>query len=121
MQENPANQGNPMAQEEVDQCIQDCLNCHTVCTQAVTNCLQAGGEHAQPTHIQTLLDCAEICLTAAHFMIRNSALSGYTCQACMQVCDHTAAESERTGDTDVVNACRACVESCKQIVNMIPY
>ncbi|HEY9430726.1 MAG TPA: hypothetical protein VI260_04490 [Blastocatellia bacterium] len=31
---------------EMQQCIQECLNCHSVCLQIVTYCLQQGGRHA---------------------------------------------------------------------------
>ena len=65
MQENPEL---PLSQVEMQQCIQDCLDCHAVCMQTAEACRQAGGEHAHDEHVYMLLDCADMCLTAAHFM-----------------------------------------------------
>jgi len=111
--------GNQMGQIEIEQCVQDCLNCNTICLQTAKNCQKAGGDHAKPEHISMLLDCAEMCLTAAHFMQHNSPMHGYVCQTCAQVCNHCAGECEQMGDTDCANACRNCAWSCEQIAKMI--
>ena len=116
MQENPEL---PLSQVEMQQCIQDCLDCHAVCMQTAEACRQAGGEHAHDEHVYMLLDCADMCLTAAHFMQHNSPLYGYTCQACMQVCNHCAGECERMGDNDCANACRTCAQSCEQLTKLV--
>ena len=31
-------------------CITDCLDCHSVCLATIGHCLQKGGEHAEPAH-----------------------------------------------------------------------
>ena len=49
-----------MSQIEIQQCIQDCLNCHATCMRTAEACRQAGGEHAKNEHIYMLLDCAEM-------------------------------------------------------------
>jgi len=38
-------------------------DCHDTCLQAVSHCLDTGGDHARTQHITLLLDCAEICQT----------------------------------------------------------
>ncbi len=108
-----------MSQVEMQQCIQDCLNCHATCMRTAEAYKQAGGDHASKEHIYMLLDCAEMCLTAAHFMQHNSPLYGYTCQAAMQVATHCAGECDRMGDTDCANACRICASSCEQLIKLI--
>ena len=50
-----------MSQVEMQQAAQDCMNCHDVCLQTVQQCQQAGGQHAQESHIQMMQDCAELC------------------------------------------------------------
>lgn len=50
---------------EMQQGINECLSCHSVCLQTVTHCLQMGGKHAEVNHIQLLLACAEVCQTRA--------------------------------------------------------
>src|SRR5436305_7470389 len=113
------NSEQPMSQVEMQQCIQDCLDCHAVCMRTAEACRQAGGEHAHDEHVYMLLDCADMCLTAAHFMQHNSPLYGYTCQACMQVCNHCAGECEQMGDNDCANACRTCAQSCEQMTKLV--
>jgi hypothetical protein len=114
------NQGNQMSQVEIQQCIQDCLSCSDVCLQTAINCQKAGGDHAKPEHISMLQDCAEMCMTTAHFLQHNSPLSGSICQACAEVCNHCAGECEQMGDTDCANACRNTAWSCEQLAKLIP-
>ena len=102
--------------DQMQDCIQDCLNCHTVCLDTATGALQKGGQHAE--HVLLLLDCSDICLTAAHFMLRNSPLHGYVCQACAEVCTRCGEICAQMGENDCANACQACAVSCQQIVKM---
>jgi hypothetical protein len=55
---------------EMQQCIQNCLECHSYCVATVSHCLEMGGEHASKEHITTLLACAESCQTSANFMVQ---------------------------------------------------
>jgi len=101
------------------QCIQNCQVCHTTCLQTVSHCLRKGGRHAEADHIRLMLDCVEICQTAANFMIRGSDLHPYTCGACAAVCERCAEDCERLGDDDWMRvcaaACRRCAESCREM------
>ena len=108
-----------MAQVEMQQCIQDCLTCHSVCMDTAQKGRQEGGAPAEMGHIQMMLDCAEICLTAAHFMQHNSPLYGYVCQAAAQVSNHCANECDQMGDSDCANACRNASSSCEQMTKMV--
>jgi hypothetical protein len=109
-----------MSQIEMQQCIQDCLNCSATCKRTAEACKRAGGEHGKAEHVYMLLDCGEICQTAAHFMQHNSPLYGYVCQAALQVANHCGEECDRVGDTDCANACRTAVESLQQVVRLLP-
>jgi len=95
-------------------CIEECLRCHRSCLQmATTHCLHLGGRHTEPAHLTLMLNCAELCLTAAHFMIAESALHAHVCAACAKVCSACADSCESVGDMDdCVQACRACADSC---------
>lgn len=108
--------------EEMQQCVQACLDCHRICLETVTYCLQMGGEHADPAHIRLLLDCAEICQTSANFMLRGSELHGPTCAVCAEVCERCAQSCERMGDDAQMKACaevcRRCAESCTRMATM---
>lgn len=108
---------------DMQQCIQECLNCHSICLQTVSHCLQMGGKHADPQHIALLLDCAEICQTSANFMLRGSPLHGRTCGVCAEVCELCAQSCEQMGDDAMMQACaaacRRCAESCRQMAAMV--
>ena len=114
------NTGNSMEQVEMQQCIQDCLDCHRVCTDTANKYKRAGKEQTHTQHITMLLDCAEMCLTTAHFMQHDSPLHVYVCQACAQVCNHCAGECDLMGDADSANACHKCAWSCEQMAKIVP-
>ena len=107
---------------EMQQCIQECLNCHSVCLATVADCLRMGGEHAAAAHIGLLLDCAEICQTSANFMLRGSQFHTRICGACAEVCEQCAQDCERMGDNARMKACadtcRRCAESCRRMAAM---
>jgi hypothetical protein len=103
----------------MQQGIDICSDCHDVCLQTLTHCLQKGGKHAEAAHIGLLIDCAEICRTSADFMLRGSTLHASTCSACADVCEECAASCERSGlDPEMRNCadtCRRCADSCRQM------
>jgi hypothetical protein len=103
--------------EQMQSCIQECLDCHRVCLETITHCLEKGGRHAEPDHVRLLMDCAEICQTSANFMLRGSDLHPMTCEVCAEVCAECADDCERfEGDAQMQNcaaACRSCSEMCQ--------
>ena len=104
---------------DMQECIQNCLDCHRICLETAMHCLQMGGKHADPAHIRVLLDCAEICQTSANFMIRGSEFHSRTCAVCAEVCRRYADECEQMGpDTkmqECIDICRRCAESCSHM------
>ena len=106
----------PMVDDEMQNCIQDCLNCHTVCLDTAMSMMQKSDK---ADHTRLLLDCAEICLTSAHFMLRNSPFHGNTCQVCATICEHCAEMCFLEGENDCGNACQACAVSCQQMVKIV--
>ncbi len=104
---------------EMEQCIDNCTQCHAICLETITHCLSKGGKHAAPDHIRLLQDCAQICATSADFMLRGSDLHGRTCAVCADVCTRCAESCERMGDDEVMlgcaEMCRRCAESCRMM------
>lgn len=102
---------------DMQQCIANCVECHRVCLETLSHCLQKGGRHAEAAHIRLLLDCAKICATSADFMIRGSTLHGRTCWVCAEVCEACAQDCEQMADDKTmrrcVETCRRCAESCR--------
>jgi hypothetical protein len=105
---------------EMQQCIDECTDCHAICLQTLSHCLELGGKHADPAHIRLLLDCAEMCQTSTNFMLRGSDLHQRTCGVCAEVCRACAEDCERmAGDDqmmkDCAEQCRRCAESCERM------
>ena len=106
--------------EPIQQCIQNCLDCHQVCLSTVTMyCLPQLGQHTEVDHICLLLDCAEICQTSANFMLHGSEFHTRTCEICAEICDRCATECEQFSNDDQMQtcakACRHCASSCRQM------
>jgi hypothetical protein len=102
---------------QMQQCIDHCLACHSVCLrEAMNHCLETGGRHSEPAHFRLMINCAEICQTSANFMLSHSALHARVCGVCAEVCEACARSCEQVSDMDeCVQACRRCAESCRQM------
>jgi hypothetical protein len=103
---------------EITACIDACVVCHAVCTEAIAQSLERGGEQSAFPHVRLLLDCAEICQVSANFLLRGSNLHVETCAVCADVCDRCAVECESMQQGDdlmrrCAEACRRCAETCR--------
>lgn len=102
---------------EMQECIENCHNCHDICAEAIQHCLEKGGEHAAPGHIRLLIDCAQICHTSEDFMLRGSELHPATCEACARICEECAESCEELDADPMMKECaehcRRCAESCR--------
>lgn len=99
-------------------CIDKCAACHRVCLETLTYCTEKGGRHAETSHMQLLMDCAQICQTSADFVIRKSEFGEKACYFCGDVCDRCAESCEGfQGDEQMrrcAETCRQCAEACRQ-------
>ena len=106
----------------MNDCIDNCTNCHAICVETVNYCVTEGGEHAAPEHIALLAACADICATSAATMLRGAAVSTVICGACAEVCRQCAEACERFGDDAEMKRCaeicRRCEESCTRMAAM---
>lgn len=106
----------------MQRCIQNCQECHAACAALIGHCLSLGGDHAAPSHIGMLQDCAHICATSLGFMLRNSPRHPLTCGVCAQVCEACADECRgmAEGDSQMIECaetCSRCAESCRQMAH----
>jgi hypothetical protein len=105
--------------QDMKQCIQECLSCHRICLETLTQCLQKGGRHVEAKHLRLMMDCTQICQTSADFMLRGSDLHTRTCFACAEVCSACAESCEKMADDAQMkacaDACRRCAESCRRM------
>ena len=108
-----------MMGEHMQRCIEACTTCHGVCLETIQHCMKMGGKHAEPNHIRTMMDCAQICATSADFMLRGSDMHAMTCGVCAEVCERCAQSCESMGDDEMMRrcaeACRMCAQSCREM------
>jgi hypothetical protein len=116
--DNDATMQNNEEHDAMQECIEECLNCHAVCTMTAQHCLVKGGEHADVNVVGVLLDCAELCQVSANFMLRGSPFHAVTCaaaaelcRACEEVCRTVADDEQMEHCADV---CAACGDSCER-------
>jgi hypothetical protein len=104
-------------------CIDACNYCHQVCLQTAMNyCLMTGGKHVEPEHFRMMMSCAEICQTAANFMLSNSRFHTRTCAICAEVCEACAQDCRNIGGMDeCIQACQNCAESCHQMAGAMQH
>lgn len=102
---------------EMQQCIDNCTNCHQTCLQmAMNHCLEMGGKHTEPDHFKLMMACAEICQTSANFMLIGTPHHKHVCAECAEICEECASDCERIGDMEkCVEACRKCAGTCRQM------
>src|SRR5918912_1025018 len=105
----------PGMTEPMRQCIENCLDCHTICLEIAGRHLRGDDGQARPGQLRLLLDCAEICQTSANFMLRGSDLHTHTCTVCAAICDECARECEQVGEQTCADVCRRCAYSCRQM------
>ncbi len=111
------------AQDRLLECIEECLNCHVVCTMTVQHCLASGGDLAEVNLTGILLDCAELCQVSANFMLRGSPYHPLTCGACAELC-RSCEEACRAASHDdeqldhCAEVCATCAELCESMVEM---
>jgi hypothetical protein len=102
---------------DMQQCIQQCSDCHRVCLETLAYCTQQGGRHVEAKHLGLLLDCVQMCHTSADFMIRGSALHTRVCAVCAEVCEQCAQSCDQFGDDaqmkTCADTCRRCAQSCR--------
>lgn len=108
---------------DMTQCIEACSRCHGVCVATMQHCLKLGGKHAAAEHIRDMQDCAQICATAADFMLRGSAAHAYVCAACAEACDRCEESCREVNDSPemqrCIDACRACGTLCHRMAGMV--
>lgn len=100
----------------MNECIENCTQCHATCLETINYCLGKGGKHADPEHISLMGVCADICATSADAMLRGSPVHAVTCGACAEICRRCAESCESMGDDAEMQRCaqmcRRCADSC---------
>lgn len=102
--------------KEMQDCVQACLSCHTMCEETMSSCMQLGGQ-AQMQIMRTLMDCSEMTRMCADMMMRRSPMSAEMCALCARACEMCAEACMSMPDDPQMmrcaEACRRCADMCR--------
>ncbi len=101
--------------KEMQTCIDNCIECASICEKTLSYCLSKGENHAEGKHIKLLMDCVDICYTSARAMTRGSQFHNVSCRACAEICRACAYDCNAMEDDvmkDCAIACEKCALSC---------
>ena len=108
--------------DDMQECIEECLNCHAVCTMTLQHCIASGGDRTEVNLVGILLDCAEMCQTSANFMLRGSPYHVITCGACAELCRACEEACRNVQDDEQLahcaDVCASCAEACDRMSQM---
>ena len=108
--------------ELIEECIVKCLDCQSICMKVVDHYLRLRNVKSECAHVRSLLNCSEICATAARFMLRGSEFCRDLCRFCAEVCKSCAGQISGVGDEAEMEACaaacRRCAECCERIAGV---
>lgn len=98
---------------DIKDLIKSISECHQVCLDSISYCLDMGGDHAEAGHITTLMDCAKICETSADYLLRDSGFSPLPVEICSAICDECEKSCNEFKDDQVMKTCAKMCEECK--------
>jgi hypothetical protein len=107
--------------KEMQECVDACLSCHTMCEEAMNHCLQMSGQ-MDAQIMRALIDCTDMTRMCADMMMRRSPMSAEMCGMCAKACE-TCAEACRSMPDDQMLAkcaemCRKCAEKCRAMAGV---
>ncbi|EGL16631.1 MULTISPECIES: four-helix bundle copper-binding protein [Paenibacillus] len=104
--------------EEIQRCIEECINCIKTCNYCFDACLKEDHASHMAACIRLTRECADICTYAASAMTRQSPFIVEICNLCATVCEICAkecAEHEHEHCQECAKVCRSCAEACRRM------
>ena len=112
-------QGNQMAHQQYESCIEACFRCASACSYSATAGMHQENPKPMVRYIALAMDCADLCMLAATLMARGSAQVERICKLCIEICAACSAECTK-GRTDYCQAsaaaCRHCADECRRMI-----
>jgi len=99
-------------------CIEACLKCATVCHHCARMDLRERDVEMMKQCIQTNMECAAACETAAKLMAMGSKYAWRMCRLCADVCLACAEECSRHRSDhckECAAVCHDCADECKRM------
>jgi len=97
-----------MLHESFGPSIAACYACATTCDRCAVACFDAEDPQAMARCIGLVMDCAQMCRSAAALMARHSEFVDTICDACADICSACAVECRH----HTARQCRQCAEAC---------
>ena len=94
--------------------IAACYSCAAICDRCAIACFARDDPLTMARCIGLVMDCAQLCRSAAMMMSRGSEFVDAVCEACAEVC--AACASECAGHD--VKHCHLCAEACARCARM---
>ncbi|MCT8975350.1 four-helix bundle copper-binding protein [Clostridium sp. CX1] len=111
-----------MAPNAQYQSCMDALNkCAQLCQECLRLCLEEPDMNMREHCMLDLMDCAEVCSTAACAMARRSKHLKEILNLCSTICEECASECNRFKSEHnnlCADACRHCAEECRKVMTM---
>jgi hypothetical protein len=105
---------------DLEHCVEACLACYRSCMgMAMNYCLERGGRHVEPGHFRVMMACAEMCRTAASFLLMGTVHYRKSCAECADICEECAEScAALDGMEHCVAECRRCAAECREAAAM---
>ncbi len=101
--------------QAMNECIDNCTQCHAICLETINYCLGTGGAHPAPEHIALLAPVPGTCAPSADALLRGASAPSVVCSACAEICRQCADACDAMNDPEMTRCaevCRRCAESC---------
>lgn len=104
--------------KEMQECVEACLACHSMCEETMSYCLQQGGR-MDAQIMRALMDCTEMTRLCADMIMRRSPMTTDMCAMCARACEMCAEACKAMPDdaqlTKCAEMCRRCAQTCRSM------
>ena len=111
---------NHKSQDKIKRCASICADCSAICSEINTYCICEGGEYADKSHTNILLDCARISQACADAISEGSDNAPALCKSCVEVCNLCAESCKKFSNDEKIKECGKlclrCAENCLELV-----
>ncbi|MCD0483717.1 four-helix bundle copper-binding protein [Streptacidiphilus sp. ASG 303] len=107
--------------KEMQECVDACLACHSMCEETMSYCLQQGGR-MDARIMRALMDCTDMTRMCADMMMRRSPLAAEVSAMCAKACEMCAEACRSVPDDQQLARCAEaaarCAEKCRAMTGV---